>query len=170
MNILPISAFHDNYIWLLYDEITHEAWVVDPGDAKPVIKTLEKYHLYLKGILITHHHHDHTGGVKALIEHAENISIFGSPHSPISFITHPVKEGDEINSSFFKLTVIEIPGHTLDHIAFYNSDLLFCGDTLFSFGCGRIFEGTPAQMYHSLHKLFQLPDNTFLYCGHEYTF
>ncbi|MBV8802060.1 MAG: hydroxyacylglutathione hydrolase [Gammaproteobacteria bacterium] len=167
--IKPIPAFKDNYIWLIFDEDTKAAWVVDPGDAKPVINILEQNNLNLKGVLLTHHHHDHTDGVSSLLDYSKNISIYGSHLSSISSITHPVKEGDVINSEFFKLTVMEIPGHTLDHIAFYNSHILFCGDTLFSFGCGRIFEGTPDQMYHSLNKLVTLRDETLIYCGHEYT-
>jgi hydroxyacylglutathione hydrolase len=167
IKILPLPAFNDNYIWLLYDEITHDAWAVDPGDATPVIKTLKQYDLHLKGILVTHHHHDHTDGIASLLKYTTD--IFGSHISAIPHITHPVKEGDQINSSFFKLTVTEIPGHTLDHIAFHNEDIIFCGDTLFSMGCGKVFEGTPAQMYHSLNKLSQLSEQASIYCGHEYT-
>lgn len=169
MNIFPISAFNDNYVWLLYEKMSREAWVVDPGDAAPVIKTLKDHHLNLKGILITHHHWDHSGGIDALLHYQKNIPVFGSVKSPLNTITHRVKEGDEIDCSFMNLSVLEIPGHTLDHIAFYNSDMLFCGDTLFSFGCGKIFEGTPSQMYHSLQKIVQLPETTAIYCGHEYT-
>jgi hydroxyacylglutathione hydrolase len=172
MNVLKVQhipAFKDNFIWLLFDELTRAAWVVDPGEAITVLKILEQNNFHLKGVLITHHHHDHTDGVRTLLEYNKNIPIYGSYQSPLSFITHPVKEGSEVNGGFFKLTVKEIPGHTLDHIAFYNSNILFCGDTLFSFGCGKIFEGTPAQMYHSLNKLVQLPEDILIYCGHEYT-
>jgi hydroxyacylglutathione hydrolase len=169
INILPLPAFQDNYIWLLYDEITRNAWVVDPGDPRPVITTLKEYNLNLMGILITHHHQDHTGGIDELRKYQKNIAVFGSAKSPIKTITHHVKEGDRVDCSSLKLSVLEIPGHTLDHIAFYNSDMLFCGDTLFSAGCGKIFEGTAAQMLHSLNKITQLPENTAIYCGHEYT-
>jgi hydroxyacylglutathione hydrolase len=169
IDIFSISAFNDNYIWVLYDENKRDAWIVDPGDAAPVIKTLKDLHLNLKGILITHHHWDHSGGIDALLHYQKNISVFGSVKSPINTITHRLKENDEIDCASIKLTVLEIPGHTLDHIAFYNANMLFCGDTLFSFGCGKIFEGTPSQMYHSLQKIVQLPETTAIYCGHEYT-
>lgn len=156
INIVPIPAFNDNYIWLIYNETNRQAWAVDPGDAMPVIKILEEHHLRLTGILITHHHWDHTGGIDDLLQYEKNISVFASVKSPIPTVTHRVKEGDAIHCASLNLSVLEIPGHTLDHIAFYNSELLFCGDTLFSVGCGKIFEGTPEQMFHSLNKLAQL--------------
>lgn len=167
--VIPLPAFKDNYIWLFYDEVTRDAWVVDPGDAAPVIETLERLKLTLCGILITHHHHDHSGGVNVLIQHWDNVTVVGSHKSPVQSITHHVKENDEIICLPFTLRTLEIPGHTLDHLAFYNSEVLFCGDTLFSFGCGRIFEGTPEQMYRSLNKLLQLSETIQVYCGHEYT-
>jgi hydroxyacylglutathione hydrolase len=167
--IIPIPAFNDNYIWLYHNNLTKEAWVVDPGDAEPVINALEQYQLKLAGILLTHHHADHSGGILELTRHYKGITVIGSHHSAIPFITHHVKESDTVSCSPFTFSVFEIPGHTLDHIAFYNNEVLFCGDTLFSIGCGKIFEGTPEQMYQSLNKLMQLPDNTNMYCGHEYT-
>jgi hydroxyacylglutathione hydrolase len=169
IKIHPIPAFTDNYIWLCYDELTRDAWVVDPGDAAPVIAALQQYDLQLKGILITHHHHDHTGGVNHLQNHYKNLRIIGSHRSHHTFITERAKDGDNLHCAPLQLKAMEIPGHTLDHVALYNSDLVFCGDTLFSFGCGRIFEGTPEQMHQSLNKLRQLPDRTQIYCGHEYT-
>lgn len=168
-NITPILAFKDNYIWMFIHDESRTAWVVDPGDAEPVIATLKKYNLDLAGVLITHHHPDHTGGLYGLLAHWKNIVIYGSHTSNIKQINHPVKEGDEIVCGHFRFKVLEIPGHTLDHIAFYNDQVLFSGDTLFSMGCGRVFEGTPNQMHHSLEKLKQLSDAVKVFCGHEYT-
>lgn len=164
--IFPIKALKDNYIWSFIINET-KMWVVDPGEAEPVIQQLTGANLKLEGILLTHHHYDHTNGVEALINYGNSIQVIGSHRSPISFINQRVKEGDNIDDLGFN--VLEIPGHTLDHIAFYNAESLFCGDTLFSAGCGKVFEGTTAQMYHSLMKLRSLPSNTKIYCGHEYT-
>lgn len=167
--IIPICALKDNYIWLFFDEKNSNAWIVDPGEVDPVITMLNKHQFKLSGIFITHHHHDHSGGVKELLETWPNIPIYGSYKSPLDFINHPVSEGDEIICSDWTFTAIEIPGHTLDHTAFFGNNHLFSGDTLFSVGCGRIFEGTPQQMYQSLTKLLMLPDTTKIFCGHEYT-
>jgi hydroxyacylglutathione hydrolase len=168
--IIPLRAFGDNYIWMIIDEITSKAFVVDPGDANPVIKALEHLSYTLGGILITHHHWDHSSGIDALLEYAGPVPVIGSHRSSISTIDHPVKEGSEVTLSNIEFQVMEIPGHTLDHIAFYiDSVLIFCGDTLFSAGCGKIFEGTPEMMYDSLNKILQLNEKTQLYCGHEYT-
>jgi len=168
-NIIPVLAFKDNYIWLVLNEITRQAWAVDPGEAPPVITTLEQQGLQLTGLLITHHHYDHNGGIKELIDYAGPLQIVGSHLSRIDEITHPVKENDIIETPSFPLRVLEIPGHTLDHTAYFNEKIIFCGDTLFSAGCGRVFEGTPAQMYHSLNKILGLPGDLWIYCGHEYT-
>ena len=167
INIKPLKAFTDNYIWLL--ETNEEVSVVDPGDAKPVQDYLRKTNKNLKDILITHHHFDHTAGVPEL----ENIisgSIYG-PKDSYELIKEKVAQGDTISSLGIKFQIIEVPGHTLDHIAFYSEEynILFCGDTLFAGGCGRVFEGTFDQMFESLNKLKQLPDSTQIYCGHEYT-
>ena len=167
INIKPLKAYTDNYIWLL--ESNEEFSVVDPGDAKPVLDYLNKTNKNLKDILITHHHFDHTAGVPEL----ENIisgSIYG-PQNSYKLIQEEVTQGDTLSSLDIKFEVIEVPGHTLDHIAFYNEEnnILFCGDTLFASGCGRVFEGTFNQMFKSLNKLKQLPDSTQIYCGHEYT-
>ena len=157
--IIPIPAFKDNYIWMFFDTASKNAWVVDPGDANPVLETLQKYGFELAGILVTHHHHDHTGGVAELRQRWSKCPVFGAD----------LKNGDEITCGSVRLKIIKIPGHTLDHIAFYNNDILFCGDTLFSAGCGKVFEGTPEQMYHSLMQLRALPEEIKMYCGHEYT-
>jgi hydroxyacylglutathione hydrolase len=167
INIKPLKAYTDNYIWLL--ETNEEVSVVDPGDAKPVQDYLRKTNKNLKDILITHHHFDHTAGVPEL----ENIisgSIYG-PKDSYELIKEKVAQGDTISSLGIKFQIIEVPGHTLDHIAFYSEEynILFCGDTLFAGGCGRVFEGTFDQMFESLNKLKQLPDSTQIYCGHEYT-
>lgn len=168
-DIFPIPAFKDNYIWTWIDKASKTAWVVDPGEAAPVIKLLNEQELGLAGILITHHHSDHTGGVGELLQHWKDIPVVGSYKSAIKHINRPVRQGDEIICPPYHFKTIEIPGHTLDHTAYYNADILFSGDTLFSAGCGRVFEGTPVMMYESLEKLKRLPDKTKLYCGHEYT-
>ena len=167
INIKPLKAFTDNYIWLL--ETNEEVSVVDPGDAKPVLDYLRKSKKKLKDILITHHHFDHTAGVPEL----ENIisgSIYG-PKNSYELIKEKVTQGDTLSSLGIKFEIIEVPGHTLDHIAFYSEEnnILFCGDTLFAGGCGRVFEGTFDQMFESLNKLKKLPNITQIYCGHEYT-
>lgn len=167
--IIPICAFNDNYIWLFFDETSRDAWVVDPGDATPVRAALQQHQLRLAGIFITHHHYDHSGGVQDLLTEWPSIPVYGSYKSPLDFINHPVKEGDEIVCVNMRLRAIEIPGHTLDHTAYFGHDILFSGDTLFSVGCGKVFEGTSQQMVQSLHKLLQLPDSTQVFCGHEYT-
>ena len=169
IHIQALKALKDNYIWLITSYHSPEAWIVDPGEAAPVLKTLAVQHLQLTNILITHHHYDHTAGVPALLQQWPNCQVYASHLSPHDFVSERLHEGDKILGKNFELTVLDIPGHTLDHIAYYNSDLVFTGDTLFSAGCGRIFEGTPQQMYQSLNKLQQLPDEIAIYCGHEYT-
>ena len=167
INIKPLKAFTDNYIWLL--ESNEEVSVVDPGDAKPVLDYLSQTNKNLKDILITHHHFDHTAGVPELKKIISG-SIYG-PQNSYKLIKEEVAQGDTLTSLGIKFEIIEVPGHTLDHIAFYNEEnnILFCGDTLFAGGCGRVFEGTFDQMFESLNKLKQLPDSTQIYCGHEYT-
>jgi len=171
IKIEPISAFTDNYIWCLHDGDT--AWVVDPGDAAPVIGFLEAHKLRLEGILITHHHPDHTGGILELQRRYALATTYGPFNSAIAGIDHPLREGDSAAALGMDFTVLEVPGHTLDHIAYFTlnsvSPLLFCGDTLFSAGCGRLFEGSAPQLYHSLQKFMQLPETTKIYCTHEYT-
>lgn len=166
--VVPVRAFNDNYIWTIRD--ASHASVVDPGDAKPVLDYLAEHKLALAAIIITHHHNDHIGGVQQLIS-GRAIPVYG-PHDPrIPDATQRLKEGESITLPHFDLTltVMEVPGHTRSHIAFHGDGMLFCGDTLFAAGCGRLFEGTPAQMHHSLSKFMRLPDATQVYCTHEYT-
>lgn len=171
LNIYPVHAFKDNYIWVIHNR--NYAVVVDPGIASPVIEYLALKNLQLSAILITHHHHDHTGGNAELLK-LFNVPVYGPRNEFISTVTHSVKGGDLLNlpEISLHLNVLDTPGHTQGHIAYYGSDpinLVFCGDTLFSCGCGRIFEGTPQQLYESLQKIYRLPDDTFVYCTHEYT-
>jgi hydroxyacylglutathione hydrolase len=171
LEIIPIPAFADNYIWLLRKE--NRGAVVDPGDASPVIAYVERESLELTAILATHHHGDHVGGIRALLAR-RNVPVFGPARETIPGRTHALAQGDAIvvPGIALELEVLDIPGHTAGHIAYVArglGPLLFCGDTLFAVGCGRLFEGTPAQMVASLDKLAALPDSTRIYCGHEYT-
>ena len=173
LQITPIPAFSDNYIWLLSQDFKPglHAAVVDPGDAGPVIELLESKSLTLDAILITHHHADHMGGVADLLTHSPDAVVYAPKKWAYPFAHIAVEENDCIRLENLNLdfTVMEIPGHTLDHIAYYGADCLFCGDTLFSAGCGRLFEGTPEQMYQSLQRIASLPAQTLVYCAHEYT-
>src|SRR6056300_610500 len=169
INIEPIEAFSDNYIWLL---TTNEgSLVVDPGESNSLLKTLKENDLDLKAILITHHHYDHTGGIEEILSE-RSIDVYG-PNNDINLINVRVSNASKLKLLGIEFEVIEIPGHTLDHIAFFSENngnpILFCGDTLFAGGCGRVFEGTFEQMYDSLSILKKLPLNTKVYSGHEYT-
>lgn len=168
--IVPIPAFADNYIWAIHSLNDSMVAVVDPGDAEPVLQYLQKSQLSLNAILITHRHWDHTNGIDQLLEHFPNIPVYG-PDKSVDQITNIVDDTTlvTLEAQALKLSVMTIPGHTLDHIAYAGEGILFCGDTLFSAGCGKIFEGTPQQMYDSLNKLANLDDDTLIYCGHEYT-
>ncbi|MGA7984230.1 MAG: hydroxyacylglutathione hydrolase [Burkholderiales bacterium] len=168
LEIVPVKAFKDNYIWTLRDG--KRAAVVDPGDARPVIEYLTREKLELVAILATHHHADHVGGIAELLRRGR-VPVYGPRGEPIETLTRAVGEGDTVTIPELGLSfaVLDIPGHTRAHIAYYGADCLFCGDTLFACGCGRVFEGTPEQMYASLEKLRALPDSTRVYCGHEYT-
>jgi len=169
LKISYIQAYSDNYIWLIQ---TNEGnTLVDPGDAGPVQDFIQKEEIEIDDILITHHHFDHIGGLKTLKPLIKG-SIIGPESKNINDLDYKVKDGETINTIGLKFYVIEIPGHTLDHIAFYSDtekDVLFCGDTIFSGGCGRVFEGTFQQMNDSINILSQLPKSTEIYCAHEYT-
>lgn len=170
--IHPIPAFTDNYIWAIHCQQSNSVCVVDPGDAEPVIKYLQDNQLSLTDILITHHHPDHVGGLDKLIQLYEPL-VYGPESSGIRGISSYVSEGDVVELFETSLSVLEVPGHTLDHLAYFSENIdtpvLFCGDTLFAAGCGRLFEGTAEMMQQSLRKLTSLPDNTLVYCTHEYT-
>jgi hydroxyacylglutathione hydrolase len=171
MKLIPLPAFADNYIWMLHDE--SRALVVDPGDPQPVIKALQRLGVKLEAILVTHHHPDHTGGVKALRE-STGAAVFGPARETMPEPLTRLQDNDLVMTLGLSFKVIDVPGHTAGHIAYYcesdqGSPLLFCGDTLFSGGCGRLFEGTPAQMLASLDRLAALPEATRVCCTHEYT-
>lgn len=171
MNLSALPAFADNYIWMLHDGT--QAVVVDPGDAAPVLQALQAEGLQLAGILVTHHHPDHVGGVDALRAHLHG-PVWGPARETMPQPCTPLRDGQVITVLGARFQVMDVPGHTAGHIAYFELDnddapLLFCGDTLFSAGCGRIFEGTPAQMHHSLSRLAALPGRTRVCCTHEYT-
>jgi hydroxyacylglutathione hydrolase len=167
ISIHPIPAFRDNYIWLIRFG-DRQAAVVDPGDATPVLQALQQQDLELAAILITHHHWDHVDGFKDILD-IYKVPVYGPDSEHIDLISHPCREGDTIAINGLELKVLEVPGHTSDHIAFHGHDALFCGDTLFAAGCGRLLGGTAAQLYESLKKISQLPISTHIYCAHEYT-
>jgi hydroxyacylglutathione hydrolase len=166
--VVPLRAFSDNYIWTLRD--ARCAAVVDPGDARPALDYLEREKLELVAILNTHHHADHVGGNAGLLARWR-VPVFGPHDERIGEVTHRLKDGERCTLPHFgiEFEVSEIPAHTRTHIAFHGGGMLFCGDTLFAAGCGRLFEGTPAQMHDALTRLMRLPDATQVYCGHEYT-
>lgn len=171
LKLIPLPAFTDNYVWLLHEG--KRALVVDPGDAAPVLQALQAHALQLDSILVTHHHADHTGGIQAL-ERVTGAAVYGPARESIPGTSIAQQEGDKVHALGLEFTVLDVPGHTAGHIAFYAAEcndrpLLFCGDTLFSGGCGRLFEGTPAQMLASLDKLAALPGETLVCCAHEYT-
>ncbi len=174
LQIHPVPAFSDNYIWLL-DDAQGNALAVDPGDARPVIDWLASRSLRLSCILVTHHHPDHTGGVADLLEHFGPLPVFGPAQSPYAGVSHAVAAGEHLELLGKTARVLAVPGHTLDHIAFFfagtseQAPILFCGDTLFAGGCGRVFEGNPAMMHASLLQLAALPPDTRVCCAHEYT-
>ncbi len=165
--LLPLPAFEDNYIWLLHDQAG--AVVVDPGEAAPILAWLEDHGMPLEGILVTHHHGDHTGGISELLD-THPCPVYGPAGEPIPHRSHAARDGMRIpNRLLGEIKVLAVPGHTRGHVAYLAGNWLFCGDTLFSCGCGRLFEGTPAQMHASLYRLAALPDETLVCCAHEYT-
>lgn len=174
MNIVGLPALvdtYENYIWVIHNN--QQAWVVDPGEAQPVVNYLQQNDLQLAGILITHKHGDHVNGINQLVTQCatvDDLPIYGSALTPLAAISHPLQEGDAVTlNDNLTLKVLFTPGHTEDHIAFYNEKVLFCGDTLFTAGCGRILGGTVEQFSDSILKLRELPDDIAFYCGHEYT-
>lgn len=168
LQLYPLAALNDNYIWLAHDG--RHAMVVDPGEADPVISFLQQQQLELGAILITHHHADHCHGVAELRRRWPQAQVLG-PASVQVLVSQMVGEGDTIvlTAPAMELAVWAVPGHTLDHLAYYGHGWLFCGDTLFAGGCGRLFEGSAAQLYHSLQRLAALPATTLVCCAHEYT-
>jgi len=169
LHLLPLPALTDNYIWLLHDD-EGQAVVVDPGDAAVVEQALAQHRWRLRGVLLTHHHNDHIGGAAALRQR-HDVPVYGPRDSRIEGLTHAVGDGDTVEFSAPDLVfeVLSIPGHTLTHVGYVGAGLLLCGDTLFSLGCGRLFEGTPTQMLASLDRLAALPGSTQVCAGHEYT-
>ena len=169
INIFPIKAFKDNYIWVIQEKLN--GIIIDPGEAKPVLEKLKRQNINLTAILITHKHYDHTGGVEELIKRNPDVQVFGPENIEFNFKYTIVKEGDVISilGTKVKLSVIETPGHTLDHIVYIDEAHLFCGDTLFACGCGKLFEGSYSEMFKSLSKISSLNPETKVYCAHEYT-
>ena len=188
-HIITVSAFSDNYIWLICDKNKRYAAIVDPGDAAPVIATLKKENIQPIAVLITHFHYDHANGLAKLREEYPALPVYGpvsefellsnnpqpSNYGPASrnlnLLTHPLNGDEELKLDKINATfkVMNVPGHTSGHIAYYGDQKLFCGDTLFAAGCGRIFNGTPQHFHDSLQKIAQLPEDTMIYCAHEYT-
>jgi len=171
LNVSPVRAFSDNYIWLIRAPADPAAAVVvDPGDDRPVEQALEQHGLRLRAILVTHHHADHVGGVGALAAR-HGATVFGPAREKMPCDVQALDDGGTaaLGHLGLEFAVMAVPGHTLGHIAYVGHGALFCGDTLFSGGCGRLFEGTPAQMSDSLDRLAALPDDTAVYCAHEYT-
>lgn len=169
MEVLPLRAFADNYIWALREN--GRVTVVDPGEAGPVLRYLESSGDTLAAILLTHHHDDHIGGAAELLRHRQ-VPVFGPAVDAIPFVTHPLRGGEDIELPWPDSTfrVLSLPGHTLGHLIYYRPGMAFCGDVLFNLGCGRIFESTMAAMWRSLETLSTLPADTRVYCAHEYTY
>lgn len=171
MPIQALKAFNDNYIWILVNEKNHTFAAVDPGDANPVLAFANTHQLKLSDILITHHHPDHAGGISELLENFPNTQVYGPIDNRLALIQHPVRDENIIHVGCHAFRVINTPGHTRTHICYQEPTRgwLFCGDTLFSAGCGRVFDGTMAELHHSIQLLKSLPKDTKIYCGHEYT-
>ncbi|MDI6955489.1 hydroxyacylglutathione hydrolase, partial [Pantoea sp. Pa-EAmG] len=168
MNLTSIPALQDNYIWTLNDE-QGRCLIVDPGEARPVLEKIRANHWQPQAILLTHHHHDHVGGVSELLEHYPQLEVYGPQETADKGARTILSDGDEFTLLGLNFRVIATPGHTLGHISYFSSPYLFCGDTMFSGGCGRLFEGTAQQMFESFQALNQLPADTLICCAHEYT-
>lgn len=171
IQVIGVSAFSDNYIWLITNEDRKQVAIVDPGDAQPVLDELERGAMEPVAILITHHHSDHVGGIAKLLEAYPGLPVYGPVNETIPHRTVDLKEGDTVNLEMLGLgfDVLDIPGHTVGHIAYYGHGCLFCGDTVFGNGCGRVFDGSMEALHDSLHRIAQLPPETLVYCAHEYT-
>jgi hydroxyacylglutathione hydrolase len=170
LNVNPLPALSDNYIWLIQNVASNHVAIVDPGEAGPVLQKIKEYDLKPIAILITHHHWDHVNGIGELLKHFD-IPVFSSAKENLEHRTNALVQGDQVELPELELVldIYDVPGHTAGAIAFFGQGMLFSGDTLFTAGCGKLFEGTPAQMDNSLSKLAALPGETLLYCGHEYT-
>ncbi|GAB4296225.1 MAG: hydroxyacylglutathione hydrolase [Methylophaga sp.] len=170
LTVHTIKAFQDNYIWLIQAENSQKVLIVDPGDAIPVLEALEKMHLSPAAILITHHHADHTGGITAILNHY-TVPVFAPANESVPAVTHPLQDTGELALSpdFPPFRILATPGHTAGHICYLTENKLFCGDTLFAGGCGRLLGGSAEQLFNSLQQLKQLPAETEVYCAHEYT-
>jgi hydroxyacylglutathione hydrolase len=171
IEISGVNAFDDNYIWLLRNPRSQQVVALDPGDETPVLNWLQAHACVLSAILITHHHYDHVGGIADLHQAYPDIAVYGPENESIRGVTHPLKEGDrpQIPGLDANLQVLEVPGHTRGHIAYFGEGVLLCGDTLFAGGCGRVFSGTFEQLSDSLQRIAGLPGDTQVYCAHEYT-
>jgi len=172
LNVQTINAFDDNYIWLIQRPGQSQVIIVDPGDAEPVIAAISAQSLQPVGIFISHHHWDHVGGIDDLLARYP-MPVYGPAQETIPHLSHPLGEGDTVHIDALNadFRVLDVPGHTAGHIAYFHehNNMVFVGDTLFAGGCGRLFEGTPAQMHDSLNRIAALPDDTQVYCAHEYT-
>jgi hydroxyacylglutathione hydrolase len=171
MSIVALSAYHDNYIWVIHNEVDKTFFCVDPGDALPVLSYANKTGLRLNAILVTHHHTDHVGGLEKLHAIYPELTVYAPEDARIPQPYKAVHNNTLLSIGSYQFNVLETPGHTLTHVCYFepHKHWLFCGDTLFSAGCGRIFEGSSDLLYESLCRLKQLPDDTKIYCAHEYT-
>ncbi|SKA68859.1 hydroxyacylglutathione hydrolase [Thiothrix eikelboomii] len=171
IQVINIPAFADNYIWLITNEERKFGVIVDPGDAEPVLAELAQRQIEPLALLITHHHRDHVGGIAKLLEVYPHLMVYGPAHETIPHRTHPLQDGDTVELAELKASfqVLDVSGHTAGHIAYYGEESLFCGDTIFGCGCGRVFDGSLDQLHAALQRLAKLPASTLVYCAHEYT-